>query len=150
MKTVILLAGLALAACSGPAPDTRSDGNMTSAGAIDNSVLSDPSPAANAAQAAAATVDYAGRWIGVEGMYLNIASAGAPGRYRLDMQWDLDNKGKFDGVATGDTIAFDRGGVRETLRPTNGDATGLKYLFGKTDCLTVKPGEGYCRDGLSR
>lgn len=146
MKTVILLAGLALAACSGPAPETRSDGNMTSAGAIDNSVLTDPSPSDKAAQAAAATVDYAGRWIGVEGMYIEIKSAGAPGRYRLDMQWDLDNKAKFEGTARGDMIVFERNGVRETLRPTNGDATGLKYLAGKTKCLTVKPGEGYCRD----
>ena len=83
-------------------------------------------------------------------MVLDVAPTATVGHYALTMQWDLDNKGKFDGIATGDTIAFDRGGVRETLRPTNGDATGLKYLFGKTDCLTVKPGEGYCRDGLSR
>ncbi len=146
MKTVILLAGLALAGCSGPAPQTRSDGNMTSAGAIDNSVRPAPRPAENATQAAAATADYAGRWIGVEGMYLDISSAGTPGRYRLEMQWDLDNKGSFEGTARGDTIVFERNGVRETLRPTNGDATGLKYLAGKTKCLTVKPGEGYCRD----
>ncbi len=151
MKTVTLLVGLALAACSGPVPETRSDGNMTSAGAIDNSVRPDPSsgpnpgPVANAAEAAAATVDYAGRWIGVEGMYLDIASAGAPGRYRLEMQWDLDHKGTVEGTARGDTIMFERDGVRETLRPTDGDATGLKYLAGKTNCLTVKPGEGYCR-----
>lgn len=136
---------LALSACSGPAPETRSDGNMTSAGAIDNSVLPEPGPTANVAQAAAAPVDYAGRWVGVEGMYLDIAPAGTPGRYRLAMQWDLDNKGTFEGTAKGDTIVFERNGVSETLRPTDGDATGLKYLAGKTSCLTVKPGEGYCR-----
>ncbi|WP_380788123.1 hypothetical protein [Sphingomonas sp. R86521] len=140
---VLLL--LALAACSGPAPETRSDGNMTSAGAIDNSVLPEPGPAANVAQAAAAPVDYAGRWVGVEGMYLDITAAGTPGRFRLAMQWDLDNKGTFEGTAKGDTIVFERNGVGETLRPTDGDATGLKYLAGKTTCLTVKPGEGYCR-----
>jgi hypothetical protein len=140
---VVLL--LTLAACSGPAPETSSDGNMTSAGAIDNSVLPEPGPTANVAQSAAAPVDYAGRWVGVEGMYLDIAPAGTPGRYRLAMQWDLDNKGTFDGTAKGDTIVFERKGVTETLRPTNGDATGLKYLAGKATCLTVKPGEGYCR-----
>jgi hypothetical protein len=136
---------LALSACSGPAPETRSDGNMTSAGAIDNSVLPEPSPTANVAQATSAPVDYAGRWVGVEGMYLDITPAGAPGRYRLAMQWDLDNKGTFEGAAKGDTIVFERNGVGETLRPTDGDATGLKYLAGKTTCLTVRPGEGYCR-----
>lgn len=41
---------------------------------------------------------------------------------------------------------FERGG--ETLRLTagDGDATGLRYLFGKQDCLIVAEGEGYCRD----
>ena len=78
------------------------------------------------------------------------AHAGAPGHYDLTMQWDLDHKGNFDGTANGRTITFIRNDIPETLRPTDGDATGLKYLAGKTDCLTVKPGEGYCRDGLSR
>ena len=141
MKALTLLAAAALTACSGPAPDTSSDGNMTSAGSVERKVAApEPKPAP----------DYTGRWIGVEGMVLDVAPTATAGHYALTMQWDLDNKGKFDGVATGDTIAFDRGGVRETLRPTNGDATGLKYLARKTDCLTVKPGEGYCRDGLSR
>jgi hypothetical protein len=146
MKTVILLAGVSLAACSGPAPETRSDGTMTFAGATENSMLADAPPAANAATAAAATADYRGRWIGVEGMYLDIASAGTPGRYRLTMQWDLDHSGTFEGTARGQTIVFERNGVRETLRPTDGEATQLKYLAEKTQCLTVKPGEGYCRD----
>jgi hypothetical protein len=33
----------------------------------------------------------------VEGMYLNIKHAATPGRYRMEMQWDLDNKGEFRG-----------------------------------------------------
>ena len=138
MKALTLLATVALAACSGPAPDTSSDGNMTSAGSVERKA-STPAPR-----------DYAGRWIGVEGMVLDIAHAGAPGHYDLTMQWDLDHKGNFDGTANGRTITFIRNDIPETLRPTDGDATGLKYLSGKTDCLTVKPGEGYCRDGLSR
>jgi hypothetical protein len=140
MKALTLLAAVALTACSGPAPNTSSDGNMTSAGSVERKVAA-PKPKAP---------DYTGRWIGVEGMVLDIAPTATPGRYTLAMQWDLDNKGKFDGIATGYTISFDRNSIRETLRPTNGDATGLKYLAGKIDCLTVKPGEGYCRDGPSR
>ncbi len=141
MKALTVIAAAALTACSGPAPNTSSDGNMTSAGSVERKVATpEPKPAA----------DYTGRWIGVEGMVLDIAHAGAPGHYDLNMQWDLDNKGKFDGTANGDTISFMRNDIHETLRPTDGDATGLKYLAGKTDCLTVKTGEGYCRDGLSR
>ena len=86
-----------------------------------------------------------GRWVGVEGMVLDVAAAGAPGRYALTMQWDLDHRGRFDGTARGDTIVFTRDGVQETLRPTDGAATGLKYLADKKRCLTVKAGEGYCR-----
>ena len=140
MKVLALLTAAALTACSGPAPSTSSDGNMTSAGSVERKVAA-PKPNAP---------DYTGRWIGVEGMVLDVAPTATPGHYALTMQWDLDNKGSFDGIATGDTIAFDRAGIREMLRPTNGDATGLKYLSGKTDCRTVKPGEGYCRERLSR
>jgi len=140
MKALTLLATVTLAACSGPAPDTSSDGNMTSAGSVER----------KATGSASTPRDYTGRWVGVEGMVLDIADAGAPGHYDLTMQWDLDHKGTFDGIANGKTITFIRNDIPETLRPTDGDATGLKYLAGKTDCLTVKPGEGYCRDGLSR
>ena len=92
------------------------------------------------------TPSLAGRWTGVEGMYLAVSPGAAAGRYRLEMQYDLDHKGVFEGEATPQGIVFTRDGKRELLRPTRGDATGLKYLAGKADCLTVKQGEGYCRD----
>jgi len=89
--------------------------------------------------------DYLGRWTGVEGMVLTVASNPAGG-VTLDMQWDLDHTGRFDGSVTAEGLRFMRDGVAETAVHTNGDATGLKYLAGKQDCLTVKQGEGYCRD----
>ncbi len=83
-------------------------------------------------------------------MYLLISKADRSGRYRLEMQWDLDHKGAFDADAVGEPAApglvFTREGKEMTLRQTDGDATGLKYLAGKRNCLTVAPGEGYCRD----
>jgi hypothetical protein len=94
----------------------------------------------------AAAPDYAGRWKGVEGMYLQIASGPKPGTYLIEMQSDLDTKTTVDARAVGDTIVFQRGGETKTLRPADGAATGLKYLAGKKDCLTVASGEGYCRD----
>jgi hypothetical protein len=104
-----------------------------------------PTPAATDAATADAWI---GRWRGVEGLFLNIAAdpeRGA-GHYTLAMQYTLDDKGSFDGVAEGDTIRFTRPDGAHTVRATNGDATGLKWLAGKKDCLTVKVGEGYCRD----
>ena len=88
---------------------------------------------------------YLGRWTGVEGMYLQVTPKPAGG-VSMEMQWDLDNKGTFDGSVTAEGLRFTRNDIAETAVPTNGDATGLKYLAGKQDCLTVKPGEGYCRD----
>ena len=89
--------------------------------------------------------DYLGRWTGVEGMYLDIASKPGGG-VRLQMQWDLDHSGTFDGAVTAEGLRFMRDGVAEPAVPGNGDTTGLKHLAGKQDCLVVKPGEGYCRD----
>lgn len=87
-----------------------------------------------------------GRWTGVEGMYLDVAATDEPGRYSLEMQYDLDNSGTFEGRRDGDAIAFERGGETLRLTRTDGEATGLRYLFGKEQCVTVASGEGYCRD----
>jgi len=84
-----------------------------------------------------------GRWNGPEGTYLNIA--GANGAYEITIM-DLDNARTFAGVAMGDHVEFERDGIKESLRPTDGNTTGMKWLAGKADCLTVKTGEGYCRD----
>lgn len=89
-----------------------------------------------------------GDWRGVEGLMLHIARdpQGRTGHYLLTMQYSLDDKGSFDGVATGDALTFTRPDGPQVLRAGDGDATGLKWLAGKKDCLVVKPGEGYCRD----
>jgi hypothetical protein len=124
------LALLALAACSKPPP--QPDPANTAA-----KIVSAPEkPAADA---------YLGRWTGVEGMYLVVSRDEAPGQYRLEMKWDLDHSGTVPGTGVGQTIAFTRNGEYLTLHHTDGKATGLKYLDGKKDCLTVKEGEGYCR-----
>jgi hypothetical protein len=93
--------------------------------------------------AAAATDAWVGRWTGPEGTYLAIAGSG--GAYEITIK-DLDAARAFSGSAAGSRIEFQRDGVTESIAATNGDATGMKWLAGKTNCLTVKPGEGYCRD----
>ena len=154
MRSLIIALAGTLAACSGPSqPSGKADstGNavVASGGAMNDAAtpVAEPEPAANAAGPVGAwTQDrYLGRWIGVEGMVLDVA-AKPGGGVTLDMQWSLDDKGKFDGSVTAEGLRFMRNGVAETAVPSDGDATGLKYLAGKKDCLTVKPGEGYCRD----
>lgn len=139
MKTfVLILAACALAACSKDAPPAA--GAPTPA--ADATPASTPPGPADTAPTEAA---YLGRWIGVEGMFLEVRPK-ADGGVSLEMQWDLDHAGTFDGTVTAEGLRFMRDGVAETAVHASGDAIGLKYLAGKTDCLMVKPGEGYCRD----
>lgn len=90
---------------------------------------------------------WVGRWIGVEGLNLTVTKLAEAGHYQLDMQYgtDADMAGSYEGTGTPDGIAFTRPDGAQVLRAASGDETGLKYLAGKTDCLKVKDGEGYCR-----
>lgn len=153
----LLFVVAALAACSdrqpaGDAPAPAEQPAAATAPSADpmpahNDAGADPVPATSPASAdvSQAEAGYLGRWTGVEGMYLVVASRPGGG-VTLDMQWDLDNKGRFDGSVTAEGLRFMRNGVAESAVHTDGEATGLKYLAGKQDCLTVKPGEGYCKD----
>jgi len=92
---------------------------------------------------APSTDRWAGQWNGPEGTFLRIE--GAQGRYDITVH-DLDSPRSFAGRAAGDRIEFERDGVKESVRATNGAETGMKWLADKKDCLTVRTGEGYCRD----
>ena len=147
-----LVACTLLAACSdrstdtaAPAVDAPADAVAAPAPRDSDATDGASAPASAPTDSAVLEADYLGRWTGVEGMYLVVA-AKPGGGVALEMQWDLDHTGTFDGSVTAEGLRFERDGVAETAVRTNGDATGLKYLAGKADCLTVKPGEGYCRD----
>lgn len=96
------------------------------------------------------TDQWVGRWTGVEGLYLEVRqddSAGS-GHYLLEMQYGLDanQSGTFEGQATDEGISFSRDDGSQLLRAGDGEATGMKWLAEKEDCLVVQSGEGYCRD----
>ena len=91
------------------------------------------------------TDDWLGKWTGVEGLFLDIAPTAQAGRYVLTIGL-LDGVQHHEGIAEGGAIRFTRDGVRETIRPVSGDETGLEWLAGKTNCLMIKPGEGFCRE----
>ncbi|MEH3101505.1 hypothetical protein [Sphingomonas adhaesiva] len=146
MNRIALLAPLALASCGKPAQPTPAETRGATGPAP---AVITPAPAASAvapepAATARPEADYLGKWIGVEGMVLNVTKQ-AGGGVTLEIQWDLDNKGTFPGSVTAEGLRFTRDGKDEIAVPSDGDATGLKWLAGKKDCLTVKPGEGYCR-----
>jgi hypothetical protein len=164
MRGILTMAPIVLMVAGCNAADRTADqlGNAadTAQIAIENGARDVAGTAGNAADALGNGVENAsaivsdattrdgwiGRWTGVEGTYLVVSKGAAPGKYRLEMQYTLDAKGSFDGVGTAEGIAFDRPDGKQVLRASNGDATGLKYLAGKKDCLKVKDGEGYCRN----
>jgi hypothetical protein len=101
-------------------------------------------PASSSSSSALAITDrWLGQWDGPEGTYLRLA--GGQGKYEITIQ-NLDGPRTFQGSAAGSQIQFERDGLQESVRATNGAATGMKWLSDKSNCLTVRAGEGYCRD----
>jgi hypothetical protein len=91
-----------------------------------------------------ATTDaWLGQWNGPEGTFLRLE--GGEGKYEITIQ-DLDGPRTYQGTAVDTQIQFDRNGQKESIRATNGRDTGMKWLVDKSNCLTIRPGEGYCRD----
>ncbi|WP_262408023.1 hypothetical protein [Sphingopyxis sp. OPL5] len=137
---MVLLAGCEKAEAPAPAPTETTvvpDETVPADDATD--------PEADPATAPHRFASWAGKWTGVEGMFVTI-TPGEPGKYKLEMQSDLDTKGTYDGNDSEHGIKFKRGNEELSLRRGNGDETGLKWLAGKKECLIVKDGEGYCRD----
>jgi hypothetical protein len=84
-----------------------------------------------------------GRWTGPEGTYLVLSKNGD--RYSVLIQ-SLDGPATYVGIRAADHIEFQRNGLIESIRAGNGQATGMKWLLEKNDCLVIKTGEGFCRD----
>ena len=147
-KSMILTSAMALVLLTGcekaeaPAP---TDTQTTTEEVPVETVPAEGAEATDPATAPHRVADWAGKWTGVEGMYATITPT-EPGKYKLEMQSDLDTKGTYDGEDSEHGIKFKRGSEELSLRRGSGDETGLKYLAGKKECLIVKSGEGYCRD----
>jgi len=133
---VCLAAGL-LTGCNAPPPGAPSAPSAPPA--------TIPAAPAAAATPAAATDAWIGQWTGPEGTFLRIERAAGAGRYAITIR-DLDEARRYEGQADGSLIRFDRDGSQATIRAGDGDATGMKWLAGKRDCLLITIGEGYCRD----
>lgn len=140
----MLLAGCALLAACGKAADTPEAANNHH-GAV---AIATPTAAVQVlpiAPPAASTTDmWVGKWVGVEGLALDIQPGEKPATYKLHIAL-MDGANDYIGMADGAVIRFTRDGASETIRHTNGADTGLKWLAGKKDCLTIKSGEGFCR-----
>src|SRR5688500_9468646 len=76
-----------------------------------------------------------GQWNGPEGTWLRIDHEGAA--YAVTIR-DLDGEKTFPALPREDGLEFERAGMAETLRATDGAGTGMKWLAEKTDCLAVR------------
>ena len=93
--------------------------------------------------AASITDQWLGQWNGPEGTFLRLEAN--DGKYKVTIQ-NLDGPRRFEGISSGNTIRFERDGIQESIHASNGAETGMKWLSEKSNCLTVRTGEGYCRD----
>ncbi len=91
----------------------------------------------------AVTDQWTGQWQGPEGTFLKIS--GDHGRYDLTIQ-SLDGPTHYAGQGIDNQITFERDGVKESIHASNGEQTGMKWLVDKSNCLTIRLGEGFCRD----
>lgn len=152
MRTALtLIAGAALlAGCGKPPADANNQAAVDNGAPLDvEEVPANEEPGAaedlNMTGDTAATDAWVGKWVGVEGLALEIAKGATAGQYALKVS-GMDGTGSFTGTGDGDVIRFTRDGTKETIRKATGDETGLKWLAGKKDCLMIKQAEGFCRD----
>jgi hypothetical protein len=97
-----------------------------------------PSPA----PAAVNPNSWTGQWTGPEGTLLFLSKNDAGYNVRIQ---SLDGPNSYQGKVVGDHITFPRNGKTETIRATDGEHTGMKWLLDKHNCLTIREGEGFCR-----
>lgn len=144
LALILLLAACARGEDAHPVDNVAVAGNA----AADDETIDDTDPAGNGAEAALPTDAWVGKWIGVEGLILDIQPAGERGRYVLSVTL-LDGTKSYEGSADGEAIRFTRDGRPESIRAATGDQTGLKWLAGKQNCLMIQQGEGFCRDNAA-
>lgn len=149
MRRTMMTLGLALAlaACTQHAPaDNEATAAETADGMPAGNALPPPEYEVVPPDESSNPTDaWIGKWVGVEGLVLDVEPGAEAGKYALTVTL-LDGTNKYVGTADGEVIRFVRGGKTETIRAATGAETGLKYLAGKDDCLVIKPGEGFCRD----
>jgi hypothetical protein len=102
--------------------------------------------ASQAVAGAIASVDatgYVGKWTGPEGTSLTVTPAGSA--YEVIIT-NLDGPRTFTGTLEGDGIHVVRDTAPLVIHKGDGQATGMKWLAEKKDCLVVAANEGYCKD----
>ena len=131
--------GLVLLAACNPAPRKEA--------AVQAGPAEEMQTTTTGAEPALATDAWVGRWLGPEGLFLDIKARDPSGGYPITLKDNLDSQADYVAQPAGDDLTFTRGDDTVTIKPGTGPDTGFKYLVDKRDCLILVPGqEGYCRD----
>lgn len=101
-------------------------------------------PTLSVVSSSTSAFDYAGHWTGVEGTYMTITPQ-TDTAYQVVIA-DLDGPKTYAGTLHADGLHIERNGTPLVIVPGDGEATGMKWLAEKSDCLVVAANEGYCRD----
>src|SRR3546814_11236062 len=96
---------------------TTTEAPVKTAPPVDTATPVDPE--ADPATAPHRFASWAGKWTGVEGLYVTITPT-EPEHYKLEMQSDLDTKGTYEGHDSEHGIQFERGGKPFTLYRAHG------------------------------
>jgi hypothetical protein len=99
-------------------------------------------PPARQGKGAGTAQQWVGKWLGPEVTYLEIIQQA--GSYTVNIR-NLDGVRTFPAEILENGLRFQRDGVPEFIRATDGRGTGMKWLADKSNCLGIRPGEGYCR-----
>src|SRR3546814_4073189 len=95
-KSMILAGAAALALLTGCEKAEAPAPTQTTTTEVPVETVPDETMPDDSATAPHRFASWAGKWTGVEGMYVTITTA-EPGKYKLEMQSDLDTKGSYDG-----------------------------------------------------
>jgi len=144
---LILAAGIMtiLTACSPDRPGEVSDAQESPAPSMSAAEASSLMASATASDVSSRVEAnaYVGRWTGPEGTEMTITPEGE--RFDVVIR-NLDGARDFTGALRADGLHVDRDGKTLVIHPGDGEATGMKWLADKQDCLIVDANEGYCRD----
>ncbi|MFT4075143.1 MAG: hypothetical protein QM647_06385 [Asticcacaulis sp.] len=135
---------VALGACSPkPGADDVAASEASESAAMSITAAEAASQAVAEAMTSVDATGYVGKWTGPEGTSLTVTPAGSD--YEVVIT-NLDGPRTFTGTLQGDGIHITRDGAPLVIHKGDGEATGMKWLADKHDCLVVAANEGFCKD----
>jgi hypothetical protein len=84
-----------------------------------------------------------GRWGGVEGAFLDITPDS--NRFTINIMTLEQRIATYSGIAVDSSIQLSINNKKIIIQKATGNETGMKWLAGKNNCITVSGSGGYCR-----